>query len=118
MNLMGGSFCPGAEVNWIIAIGDLSGAVRLKADAAFEFPADGRKCQSEQQSFDRCRRAIRLLRGDDLSRATIFAAACSRAISPSTCRAVAVRLQRCTTQPIDITYELWTPSIITANTIR
>jgi hypothetical protein len=110
MNLMGGSFCPGAEVNWIIRNPSIYlEAFRLKADPDF-YTFRQTAAQANQNS-----RAQTVPESDygsytvnDLSQTSNLKIGLQPGdLTKYMSQPWQSDFNECTTQPIDITYEMW-----------
>ena len=111
MNLLGGAFCPGGEVNWIIRNPAIYQApFRIKADPDF-YTFGQTAAQSNANSKDLVpvpENAYVASVGEDLSQGSDF----KTGLQPGDLtKYMALPWQadfnECTTQPIDVTYELW-----------
>ena len=106
LNMMGGSFCPGAEINWIIRNPSIyKEPYRLKADPEFytfrQTAAQANANALPEQDYTS-------YSGDDLSQDSDF----ETGLQPGDLtKYMALPWQsdfnECTSQPIDVTYDLW-----------
>jgi len=110
MNLMGGSFCPGAEVNWIIRNPAIYiEPFRLKADPAFSnFRQTAANANQNSRILTVPESDYASYVEDDLSQGNDF----RRGLQPGDLTKYMSQpwqsdFNECTTQPIDITYDLW-----------
>ena len=110
MNLMGGSFCPGAEVNWIIRNPSVYlEPFRLKADPAFyTFRQTAAQSNANNRGLPVPESDYASYTGADLSQDSDF----NSGLQPGDLTKYMSQpwqsdFNECTTQPIDITYEMW-----------
>jgi hypothetical protein len=110
MNLLGGAFCPGGEVNWIIRNPAVYQApFRLKADPDFwEFRQTAAQANANAGKIPVSENDYIASTEDDLSQDSDF----KSGLQPGDLtKYMALPWQadfnECTTQPIDVTYELW-----------
>jgi hypothetical protein len=110
MNLLGGAFCPGGEVNWIIRNPAIYKApFRLKADPDFyTFRLTAAQSNANASGIPVPENDYLASTGDDLSQGSDF----EIGLQPGDLtKYMALPWQadfnECTTQMIDVTYELW-----------
>jgi hypothetical protein len=110
MNLMGGSFCPGAEVNWIIRNPAIYLELfRLKADPAFSnFRQTAANANQNSRTLTVPESDYASYVEDDLSQGNDF----REGLQPGDLTKYMSQpwqsdFNECTTQEIDITYDLW-----------
>ncbi|HET6843775.1 MAG TPA: LodA/GoxA family CTQ-dependent oxidase [Candidatus Angelobacter sp.] len=110
MNLMGGSFCPGAEVNWIIRNPSIYiEPFRLKADPNFSnFRQTAAQANANNRGLPVPESDYASYTGTDLSQDSDF----NIGLQPGDLTKYMAQpwqsdFNECTTQSIDITYEMW-----------
>ncbi|HLK62328.1 MAG TPA: LodA/GoxA family CTQ-dependent oxidase [Bryobacteraceae bacterium] len=110
MNLMGGSFCPGAEVNWIIRNPAIYlEPFRLKADPAFSnFRQTAANANQNSRALTVPESDYASYVEDDLSQGNDFRAGLQPGdLTKYMAQPWQSDFNECTTQSIDITYDLW-----------
>jgi hypothetical protein len=110
MNLMGGSFCPGAEVNWIIRNPSIYlEPFRLKADPDFSnFRQTAAQANANSKDLVIAESDYASYVEDDLSQGNDFRIGLQPGdLTKYMSQPWQSDFNECTTQPIDITYDLW-----------
>ncbi len=110
MNLMGGSFCPGAEVNWIIRNPAIYlEPFRLKADPDFSnFRQTAANANQNSRALTVSESDYASYVEDDLSQGSDFRSGLQPGdLTKYMSQPWQSDFNECTTQPIDITYDLW-----------
>lgn len=110
LNLMGGSFCPGAEVNWIIRNPSIYlEPFRVKADPAFSnFRQTAAQANANSRNLTVSETDYASYTEGDLSQGSDF----KKGLQPGDLTKYMAQpwqsdFNECTTQAIDITYEMW-----------
>jgi hypothetical protein len=110
MNMLGGAFCPGAEVNWVIRNPAIyAEPFRLKADPDFSsFRQTAANANQSSRALTIPESDYASYVEDDLSQGSDF----ETGLQPGDLTKYMSQpwqsdFNECTTQPIDITYDLW-----------